>query len=139
MICFQGCVRHSCACSHEESKRGRTVGDLLQCFVENSQDFEQGMVFHAWSQCKTSWKHYHSHKLLLIVIFKDFVAEKIKKIGGQTPFNLFLQKEMEQMNALILEIKRQVRFSSLKTYFHSLLLSLFLSLTYSSWWYFLLM
>ncbi|MBN3318102.1 DYH6 protein, partial [Atractosteus spatula] len=40
---------------------------------------------------------------------KDFINERLKKIGGNTPFNLFLKKELNHLMELLSEVKRNLQ------------------------------
>ncbi|CAK8694917.1 unnamed protein product [Clavelina lepadiformis] len=39
---------------------------------------------------------------------KEYVSERIRKLGGPTPFNLFIQNELKQLHKLLAEIKRSL-------------------------------
>uniref|UniRef100_H2XJQ0 Dynein heavy chain C-terminal domain-containing protein n=3 Tax=Ciona intestinalis TaxID=7719 RepID=H2XJQ0_CIOIN len=49
---------------------------------------------------------------------KEYVNDRIRKIGGQTPFNLFLQQELRQLYVLLTEIKKSL--TSIKSSVESL-------------------
>ncbi len=45
------------------------------------------------------------------IFVQDYIAERIKKIGGNTPFNLYIMKELEMMFKLVIEIKTTLQVS----------------------------
>ncbi|XP_077973667.1 uncharacterized protein LOC120348568 isoform X2 [Styela clava] len=68
----------------------------VQALLKNRKEIELWEIcYNALSKIPKTWN-------------RDYLAERIKKIGGQTTFNLFLHKEMEKMNYLLLEIKRSL-------------------------------
>ncbi|XP_069461306.1 uncharacterized protein [Ambystoma mexicanum] len=40
---------------------------------------------------------------------RDIILERLKTLGGNTPFNLFIKKELEQLMALLSEIRRNLQ------------------------------
>ena len=50
------------------------------------------------------------HKCIsfFLLYMKDYVNERIRKIGGNTPFNMFLAGEPRQLQKVLAEIKRYV-------------------------------
>ncbi|XP_029452717.1 dynein gamma chain, flagellar outer arm-like [Rhinatrema bivittatum] len=40
---------------------------------------------------------------------KDFINERLKKLGGNTPFNLFIKKELDQLMSLLSEVRRNLQ------------------------------
>ncbi|PIO02621.1 hypothetical protein AB205_0051480, partial [Aquarana catesbeiana] len=39
---------------------------------------------------------------------RDFINDRIKKLGGDTPFNLFLKKELQHLTSVLSEIRRSL-------------------------------
>ncbi|XP_078503742.1 dynein axonemal heavy chain 5-like [Lissotriton helveticus] len=40
---------------------------------------------------------------------RDTIIERLKKLGGNTPFNLFIKKELEQLMSLLSEVRRNLQ------------------------------
>ncbi|KAG8582082.1 hypothetical protein GDO81_007910 [Engystomops pustulosus] len=40
---------------------------------------------------------------------RDFISDRLKKLGGDTPFNLFLKKELKHLMSLVSEIKNNLQ------------------------------
>ncbi|XP_033874385.3 dynein axonemal heavy chain 8-like [Acipenser ruthenus] len=40
---------------------------------------------------------------------KDFISERLKKIGGNTPFNLFIKKELNHLMGVLSEVRRNLQ------------------------------
>jgi hypothetical protein len=47
----------------------------------------------------------------MMYLFQDYVAERIKKIGGMTSFNIYIMREFEMMYSIINEVKQTLTVS----------------------------